>query len=52
LGYGGIPEGGGEEIAKIAGIAKNDDENRTLPQINADIRRSGMESIGLMTGRG
>jgi hypothetical protein len=47
LGCGGMNgEGvGRQEIAKI------DNENRTSPQINADIRRSGMESIGLMTDR-
>jgi hypothetical protein len=52
MGYGGMSrEGGGQEIARVAGIAKIDYGEQTLPLINADIRRSGMESAGLMGDR-
>src|SRR5437660_6111339 len=52
LGCGGIPgEGEARRLPKSPKLPKSIIENQTSPQINADIRRSGMESTGLMGDR-
>jgi hypothetical protein len=45
-------KGGGRRLPKSPELPKIDNENQSSRQINADIRRSGMESTEPMRDRG